>query len=82
MEKWPLTMVMRWAPTPNSFTLDFGTYRESKYSVQTLEGEQIAQLISGYIDIILKRVRLRAYSPCSFLAAELCFSNELLLSVL
>lgn len=37
---------------------DFGEYQESYYSVQTTEGEQISQLIAGYIDIILKKVRL------------------------
>ncbi|GFY46974.1 talin-2 [Trichonephila inaurata madagascariensis] len=34
---------------------DFGDYSDSYYSVQTPEGEQISQLIGGYIDIILKR---------------------------
>ena len=37
------------------FTLDFGDYQDQYYSVQTTEGEQIAALIAGYIDIILKR---------------------------
>jgi hypothetical protein len=36
---------------------DLGDYADSYYAVQTLEGEQIAQLISGYIDIILKKVQ-------------------------
>ena len=36
---------------------DFGDYLESYYSVQTNEGEKISQLIAGYIDIILKKVR-------------------------
>lgn len=35
---------------------DFGDYLESYYSVQTIEGEKISQLIAGYIDIILKKV--------------------------
>jgi len=35
---------------------DFGDYTEGYYSVQTPEGEQISQLIAGYIDIILKKV--------------------------
>ena len=35
---------------------DFGDYSDSYYSVQTTEGEQISQLIAGYIDIILKKV--------------------------
>uniref|UniRef100_A0A2K6T9K7 Talin 2 n=1 Tax=Saimiri boliviensis boliviensis TaxID=39432 RepID=A0A2K6T9K7_SAIBB len=38
---------------------DFGEYQESYYSVQTTEGEQISQLIAGYIDIILKKPGLR-----------------------
>lgn len=36
---------------------DFGDYQDGYYSVQTTEGEQIAQLIAGYIDIILKKVK-------------------------
>lgn len=38
------------------FFQDFGDYQDGYYSVQTTEGEQIAQLIAGYIDIILKKV--------------------------
>lgn len=59
MKTWPLTTVKRWAPTPNSFTLDFGDYSDSYYSVQTTEGEQISKLIAGYIDIILKRKKAK-----------------------
>ncbi|KAM7003366.1 talin-2 isoform 1-T1 [Tautogolabrus adspersus] len=55
VQQWPLTTVKRWAASPKSFTLDFGEYQESYYSVQTTEGEQISQLIAGYIDIILKK---------------------------
>ena len=56
LKVWPLTTVRRWAASPNTFTLDFGDYSDQYYSVQTPEGEQIAQLIAGYIDIILKKV--------------------------
>ena len=45
----------RWAASPNTFTLDFGDYTDEYFSVRTQEGERIAQLIAGYIDIILKR---------------------------
>lgn len=55
LKTWPLTTVKRWAASMNSFTLDFGDYSDSYYSVQTNEGEQISQLIAGYIDIILRR---------------------------
>ena len=44
-----------WSP-PCGCLQDFGEYQESYYSVQTTEGEQISQLIAGYIDIILKKV--------------------------
>ncbi len=37
--------------------MDFGDYQDHYYSVQTTEGEAIAQLLSGYIDIILKARR-------------------------
>ncbi len=55
LKTWPVTTVRRWAASPNVFTLDFGDYQDQYYSVQTTEGEQISQLIAGYIDIILKR---------------------------
>ena len=54
IQEWPLTTVRRWAASPNSFTLDFGDYSENYYSVQTQEGEKISQLISQYIDLIMK----------------------------
>ena len=41
-----------------TFVQDFGDYLEGYYSVQTPEGEQISQLIAGYIDIILKKVTI------------------------
>ncbi|VVC41903.1 FERM conserved site,Vinculin/alpha-catenin,PH domain-like,IRS-type PTB domain,Talin, central,Ubiquitin- [Cinara cedri] len=55
LQTWPLTTVRRWGASPNTFTLDFGDYSDQYYSVQTTEAEQILQLISGYIDIILKK---------------------------
>ncbi|XP_068208058.1 talin-2-like [Palaemon carinicauda] len=55
LKTWPLTTVRRWAASPNTFTLDFGDYSDQYYSVQTPDGEQISQLIAGYIDIIMKR---------------------------
>ncbi|KAK2151018.1 hypothetical protein LSH36_379g01082 [Paralvinella palmiformis] len=39
--------------------VDFGDYSDSYYSVQTTEGEQISQLIAGYIDIILKKKKAK-----------------------
>ena len=39
------------------FISDFGDYSDQYFPFQTTEGEQIAQLIAGYIDIILKKQR-------------------------
>lgn len=58
LKVWPLTSVRRWAASPNTFTLDFGDYSDGFYCVQTIEAEQILQLIAGYIDILLKKVNL------------------------
>lgn len=55
IQTWPLTSVRRWGASPHTFTLDFGDYSDRYYSVQTTEAEQILQLISGYIDIIMKK---------------------------
>ncbi|MFH4981417.1 hypothetical protein AB6A40_008126 [Gnathostoma spinigerum] len=59
LQEWPLEQVRRWAASPRTFTLDFGDYQDGYYSVQTADGEKIAQLIAGYIDIILKKKRTR-----------------------
>lgn len=56
LQRWELTSVRRWAASTNSFTLDFGDYREGYYSVQTAEGELISQLLGSYIDLILRAV--------------------------
>ncbi len=41
---------------------DFGDYASAYYSVQTHEGQQISQLIAGYIDIILKKRKDRDFT--------------------
>ena len=59
---YPLECVKKWAASPNTFTLDFGDhYKEPYYSMQTTEGEHIARLISGYIDIILKKKKAKEF---------------------
>lgn len=58
LKEWPLEQVRRWAASYKTFTLDFGDYKDGYYSVQTLDGERICQLIGGYIDIILKKKRI------------------------
>jgi talin len=58
LKDWPLEQVRRWAAAPRTFTLDFGDYKDKYYSVQTDDSEKIAQLIAGYIDIILKKKKM------------------------
>ncbi|KAL3315250.1 Talin-1 [Cichlidogyrus casuarinus] len=57
---WPLTSVYKIAASQNAFTMDFGEYSPDEYyTAQTTEGEHISQLISGYIDISLKKQKAR-----------------------
>eukprot|EP01133_Synstelium_polycarpum_P004292 gene4292-5011_t len=53
--EYPLNHLRRWAASPASFTLDFGDYEEDYVSVITTEGEAISQLLSGYIEILMKK---------------------------
>jgi hypothetical protein len=39
--------------------LDFGDYQDDYFSFMTDEGEAISQLIGGYIDILLKKRKVR-----------------------
>jgi ribosomal protein S17E len=55
IKTWPITSLRRWAASPTSFTMDFGDYQDAVYSVQTTQGDQMNQLIAGYIDIIVKK---------------------------
>jgi talin len=55
IKAYPLEHVRRWAAAKTTFTLDFGTYEKDYYTVETNRGEEISQLLSGYIDILLKR---------------------------
>jgi len=54
IKEWPIEQLRRWAPTSNSFTLDFGDWSDDYFVVKTEEGEQMSKLIAGYIDLILK----------------------------
>lgn len=74
LKTWPLTTVRRWGASPNTFTLDFGDYSDQYYSVQTTEGEQIQQIIAGYIDIILKKVSM--FWWFCFFFRIICFRNK------
>eukprot|EP00020_Sapocribrum_chincoteaguense_P002348 CAMPEP_0170757832 /NCGR_PEP_ID=MMETSP0437-20130122/14728_1 /TAXON_ID=0 /ORGANISM="Sexangularia sp." /LENGTH=2460 /DNA_ID=CAMNT_0011097027 /DNA_START=49 /DNA_END=7431 /DNA_ORIENTATION=- len=51
----PLSHLRRWAAAPSAFTLDFGDFRDEHLTLITDEGDQMSQLIAGYIDILLKK---------------------------
>jgi talin len=53
----PFKHLLRWAASPETFTMDFGAYEEDYVVVVTNEGEAISNLISGYIDLLLKKTR-------------------------
>lgn len=56
LESRPIATIEQWAVTNNTISLDFGDYFD-KFHMQTGEGKQIAQLISGYAELIRKRQR-------------------------
>lgn len=55
--EFPLDHLRRWSHTETTFTLDFGTYEDDYVTCYTSEGEAINNLISGYIDLIMKRLQ-------------------------
>ncbi|KAL7676224.1 hypothetical protein ACOME3_002480 [Neoechinorhynchus agilis] len=54
IQSWSLTHLHRWGASSSMFTLDFGDYAESYYSVQTTETEELAFMISKYIELNVK----------------------------
>lgn len=57
IKSYPLKHIRRWAAGNGSFTLDFGTYESNYVTVATKQGEEMSELLSGHIDILLKRQR-------------------------
>ena len=49
-----MTTVKRWVFNEKIFSVDFGDFKNKNFSVQTTEGQQIANLIAGYVAIIEK----------------------------
>ncbi|KAA0200427.1 Talin [Fasciolopsis buskii] len=63
LKTWPLTSISRWAASLHAFTMDFGEYSpDDCYTAQTSEGEQISQLIAGYVDIITKKQKAKDHA--------------------
>ena len=46
-----------------SFTLDLGDYDSKYYQVETLEGEEIVRLLSGYVEILVKKRNMLTTKP-------------------
>jgi uncharacterized protein YlaN (UPF0358 family) len=62
MQDYKLTDVRRWSATEKKFTLDLGDHANEYIQLETKDAEQISQLVSGYIDIQLKK-RTDAIEP-------------------
>ena len=63
--EWPLKAIKRCAVSANVFLLKFED-NTSSYSVKTVEGQQIKELIQGYISIAAEKERQRlggGYDP-------------------
>eukprot|EP01118_Nematostelium_gracile_P005184 TRINITY_DN1628_c0_g1_i11.p1 TRINITY_DN1628_c0_g1~~TRINITY_DN1628_c0_g1_i11.p1 ORF type:complete len:1470 (+),score=507.85 TRINITY_DN1628_c0_g1_i11:150-4559(+) len=55
IKEYPLRYLLRWAASPETFTLDFGAHEEDYMVVVTKEGDAISSLVAGYIDLLLKK---------------------------
>jgi len=51
------TNLKRWAVNDDRITFDFGDYASNYLVFETNKAEEMSELISGYIDIILARQR-------------------------
>jgi talin len=63
IKEYPLKHLMRWAPTPDTFTMDFGGWENEYITVVTSQGEEISRLIAGYIDLFLKKAKCKKFNP-------------------
>jgi hypothetical protein len=59
----PITHLRRYAATHNSITLDFADYETEYMTFRTKQAEEILQLISGYIDIFMKKKKSARCHP-------------------
>lgn len=58
LKEWPISHLRRWAATESTMTLDFGEYENEYLTFATLDGEKISAIISGYINIHVRKLRL------------------------
>ncbi len=55
IKEYPFKHLLRWAASPETFTMDFGAYEEDYVVVVSNEGEAISNLIAGYVIYISRR---------------------------
>jgi len=58
IKQYPFTHLNRWAVSQESLTLDFGAYEKDYVVLVTKEGEFIAEVIAGYINLMMKDRKL------------------------
>lgn len=71
LSEWKLSHLRRWVASTKrqvlrsnlSFTLDMGDYETQYYQVETTEGEEIARLLSGYVEILVKKRNMLTTKP-------------------
>lgn len=59
--EWSLHHMRRWSVLFNTLTIDFGDYADTYLRLRCAESETVSDLISGYINIVLRRRKLRRY---------------------
>jgi len=57
LKEYPFKYLHRWAASPETLTLDFGNHEEDYVVVVTTEGAQIANFLSAFVDVLLKKKR-------------------------
>jgi len=65
LEIWPVHQIKAWGTHPyqSVLILDFGDFAKSKISIETSHPQQIAQLIGGIINSLVKRLQKEKKKP-------------------
>ncbi len=49
--------MLKWFGTPDTFTLDFGSWEPEPVTLATSDGVAISEMIAGYIDRLMKKMK-------------------------
>ncbi|KAJ3364604.1 Talin-1, partial [Kappamyces sp. JEL0680] len=63
VSEWKLTQLRNWTFSAKTFTLDLGDHEQKYYQVETKEGDEITRLLSGYVEILVKKRNLLSIKP-------------------